>query len=165
MTWKASLVLVALVVACGDSSNGSGGDAGSGGGTAGAGGFGGTGGFGGAGGFGGEEALYGDQLPCDDIVRGDYIREEWEYIPTTPGEVFYLTICDHYDIVDGVLQVDRIAPPGCTTRRKVADGDEFRLWCRETFHGAPMHWGDPGYEFYMEHGWERYYLRREEGAL
>ena len=161
MTWKASLVLVALVIACGDSSNGSGGDAGNGGGgTAGSGG--GAGGEGGEGGAGGAEAEFGELLPCDDIVRHNTIREEWEYIPTTPGEVFYITRCDHYDIVDGVLNVDSILPPGCATWRHVADGDEYRQWCRDFFFHGPLRTvPDPGFEYYMEFGWERYYLRRE----
>ena len=69
MTWKASLVLVALVVACGDSSNGSGGDAGNGsGGTAGAGGFGGTGG--GVGGVGGDEGFGGEGGTGGEVPTG-----------------------------------------------------------------------------------------------
>jgi hypothetical protein len=131
---------------------GTGGDAGSGGGAAGA---------GGEGGAGGAESKYGVQLPCDDIVRGYAIREEWEYIQTTPGETFHLTRCDHYYIVDGVLIEEGSPPPGCTTSTKVADGDIFHLWCRELFHGPLRGFPDTGFEYYMEHGWHRYYLRRE----
>lgn len=84
MTWRASLVLVALVVACGGSSDGSGGAGGGQGGAGGSAGDGGTGGVGGAGGiagFGGDGGAGGvpNEIGARIVTVGS-VGVQWEHL-------------------------------------------------------------------------------------
>jgi hypothetical protein len=95
MTWKASLVLVTLAVACGGSSNGSGGTAGNGGGAAGTGGEGGFARVGGTGGTADPRSEYGTLVECEQVeqnfISGVYERLDYAVIPASPGEVLTIT--------------------------------------------------------------------------
>jgi hypothetical protein len=100
-------------------------------------------------------------LACDDIERHNNIRSEFATFPTTPGEVFTVTHCDHYQIIDGVLDDSAMIPPGCiSVDRQVAEGDTYTTFCRELFFGDLVVQAGVGM-YYQEFGFARVYLRRE----
>jgi hypothetical protein len=158
MTWRASLVLVALVVGCGGSSDGAG-DGGAGG-DAGAGGFGGDGGTGGGGGAGNQ---YGEPLTCD---RVDGSIEEGRQtvrgaIPTEPGEVVTVTACLYYRLVDGVEEENPyfdIGPTGCRTIFYVPVDEEILTTCSFYMRGDDGTVTEVGFE-------EIYFQRTTENPL
>jgi hypothetical protein len=167
MAWKALLVLVALVVACGDSSNGSGGaaasrgaaGAGGEGGSAGAGGSGGLGGSAGLGGAGGEALGFGDLVECEEVYYPDagcagcsqFALEA--HVPTQG--LLLVTLCDSYQIhLDPGVQY-RNFEPGCRTFTPEPDEDALlRLTCQLAFVS------DDGLLSWVE-GWERIYVQYE----
>ena len=110
--------------------------------------------------------LPGTPVECDFITEYDgralegviHYREEWVHIPTEPGEVLILTLCDHNDFVDGV-EVEPYFTGECITFEVTADDDTYEEFC-----GALVDATDaPGARNWTtyEYGFRETYVRRK----